>query len=73
MTEFAVECEDGRVFTIEAEDAEAAVELVARQRNLRRASLRAVPPPRHRRELAMPLFWGALGLLAAFVAWAMLS
>lgn len=73
MPEFAVECEDGRVFAVEAATAEDAVALVARQRNLRPASLRASPPPRHRREIAMPLFWGALALVAAFVAWAIVS
>lgn len=73
MPEFAVECEDGRVFQVEAASAEAAVAEVARTRNLRRAALRAAPPPRRQRELGMPLFWGAAGLLAAFVAWVLVS
>lgn len=73
MPRYAVENDDGRVFEVEATTADEAVALVARARNLRPAGLRAAPPPRRQRELGMPLFWGAIGLLAAFVAWALLG
>lgn len=70
MTRFAVEADDGRVFEVEAEDAVAAIERVARERNLRRAGLRAGPVPSPEREWAMPVFWTAVAALVLVVLWA---
>lgn len=67
MPVYVVESADERVFTIDAESAQEAIEELARSRRLAPSSLRIVPTPRQEREWGMPVFLVALGLIGVLV------
>ena len=67
MPVYVVESADERVFTIDAESAQEAIEALARSRRLAPSSLRIVPTPREEREWGMPALYVAIGLIGALV------
>ncbi|MDA0218192.1 MAG: hypothetical protein O3B22_01180 [Proteobacteria bacterium] len=65
MPVYVVECADERVFTIDAESPEEAIEALSRTRHVAPSALRIVPEPAHEREWGIPALLVGLGLLGA--------